>query len=65
MGRALPGVALDVVDGELVADPATVPTFFVRYLGGEAGARRARGAPATASAATTTATCTSRAGSTT
>jgi acetyl-CoA synthetase len=35
MGRALPGVALDVVDGELVADPATVPTFFVRYLGGE------------------------------
>jgi acyl-coenzyme A synthetase/AMP-(fatty) acid ligase len=36
MGRALPGIALDVVDGELVADPATVPTFFVRYLGGEA-----------------------------
>ncbi len=36
MGTALPGVSLDVVDGELVADPATVPTFFVRYLGGEA-----------------------------
>ena len=36
MGVALPGVALDVVDGELVADPATVPTFFVRYLGGDA-----------------------------
>ena len=36
MGRALPGISLDVVDGELVADPATVPTFFVRYLGGEA-----------------------------
>ncbi len=36
MGRALPGVSLDVDDGELVADPATVPTFFVRYLGGEA-----------------------------
>jgi acyl-coenzyme A synthetase/AMP-(fatty) acid ligase len=36
MGRALPGVALDVLDGELVADPATVPTFFVRYLGGRA-----------------------------
>ncbi|MEA2135083.1 MAG: acetyl-CoA synthetase [Solirubrobacteraceae bacterium] len=36
MGRALPGIALDVADGELVADPATVPTFFVRYLGGEA-----------------------------
>jgi acetyl-CoA synthetase len=34
MGRALPGIALDVADGELVADPATVPTFFVRYLGG-------------------------------
>src|SRR4051794_14442673 len=33
MGRALPGIALDVVDGELVADPATVPTFFSRYLG--------------------------------
>jgi acyl-coenzyme A synthetase/AMP-(fatty) acid ligase len=36
MGRALPGISLDVADGELVADPATVPTFFVRYLGGEA-----------------------------
>jgi acetyl-CoA synthetase len=35
MGRALPGVALDVDEGELVVDPATVPTFFVRYLGGE------------------------------
>jgi acetyl-CoA synthetase len=35
MGRALPGVALDVVDGELVADPATVPTFFLGYLGEE------------------------------
>jgi acetyl-CoA synthetase len=33
MGLALPGMRLDVVDGELVADPATVPTFFVRYLG--------------------------------
>ena len=65
MGRALPGVALDVDDGELVADPATVPTFFVRYLGGDAGAggpvadRRPR------RAATTTASSTSRAGSTT
>jgi len=28
-------VALDVVDGELVADPATVPAFFARYLGEE------------------------------
>jgi acyl-coenzyme A synthetase/AMP-(fatty) acid ligase len=35
MGRALPGIALDVVDGELVADPATVPTFFSHYLGEE------------------------------
>jgi acyl-coenzyme A synthetase/AMP-(fatty) acid ligase len=32
MGRALPGVRLDVVDGELVADPASVPTFFLGYL---------------------------------
>jgi len=29
MGRALPGIALGVDDGELVADPATVPTFFL------------------------------------
>jgi acyl-coenzyme A synthetase/AMP-(fatty) acid ligase len=35
MGRPLPGVKLDVVDGELVLDPATDPTFFVRYLGSE------------------------------
>jgi acyl-coenzyme A synthetase/AMP-(fatty) acid ligase len=33
MGLALPGVDLRVVDGELVADAATVPTFFLRYLG--------------------------------
>jgi acetyl-CoA synthetase len=33
MGRALPGVRLRVDDGELVADPASVPTFFLRYLG--------------------------------
>ncbi len=33
MGRALPGIALDVVDGELVLDPRTDPTFFLRYLG--------------------------------
>jgi acyl-coenzyme A synthetase/AMP-(fatty) acid ligase len=37
MGRALPGVGLSIDDGELVADPATVPTFFLRY-GGEAPA---------------------------
>ena len=33
MGRALPGVRLWVRDGELVADPASVPTFFLGYLG--------------------------------
>jgi acyl-coenzyme A synthetase/AMP-(fatty) acid ligase len=34
MGRPLPGVALEVRDGELVlADPATDPTFFLGYLG--------------------------------
>ena len=33
MGRPLPGVRLWIDDGELVADPATVPTFFLRYLG--------------------------------
>ena len=53
MGRALPGVGLSVEDGELTADPATVPTFFLGYLGdgvehGEDGAwsvedRRAAG----------------------
>ncbi len=34
MGRPLPGVRLWIDDGELVADPATVPTFFGGYLGG-------------------------------
>jgi acyl-coenzyme A synthetase/AMP-(fatty) acid ligase len=33
MGRPLPGVELRIEDGELVADPATVPTFFLGYLG--------------------------------
>jgi acetyl-CoA synthetase len=33
MGRALPGVGLRIDDGELVVDPATVPTFFLGYLG--------------------------------
>jgi acyl-coenzyme A synthetase/AMP-(fatty) acid ligase len=34
MGRPLPGVALEVIDGELVLrDPASDPTFFLRYLG--------------------------------
>jgi acyl-coenzyme A synthetase/AMP-(fatty) acid ligase len=35
MGRALPGVRLDVADGELVLDPASDPTFFAGYLGEE------------------------------
>jgi acyl-coenzyme A synthetase/AMP-(fatty) acid ligase len=35
MGRPLPGVALEVLDGELVlTDPTTDPTFFVGYLDG-------------------------------
>jgi acetyl-CoA synthetase len=42
MGRPLPGVKLWVQDGELVADPATVPTFFLGYLGEE---RHDRSAP--------------------
>jgi acetyl-CoA synthetase len=32
MGRALPGVELMVEDGELTANPASVPTFFLGYL---------------------------------
>ncbi len=35
MGRPLPGVGLSVVEGELVLDPATDPTFFLHYLGDE------------------------------
>jgi acyl-coenzyme A synthetase/AMP-(fatty) acid ligase len=33
MGQALPGTRLSVIDGELVADPESVPTFFLGYLG--------------------------------
>jgi acyl-coenzyme A synthetase/AMP-(fatty) acid ligase len=33
MGQALPGTRLSVVDGELVTDPQSVPTFFLGYLG--------------------------------
>lgn len=36
MGRALPGVELDVREGELCADPGTVATFFLGYLGEDA-----------------------------
>lgn len=36
MGRPLPGVRLWLdEDGELLADPATVPTFFLGYLGAD------------------------------
>ncbi|HEX4187952.1 MAG TPA: AMP-binding protein [Solirubrobacteraceae bacterium] len=33
MGRPLPGIELAVEDGELTVSPATVPTFFLGYLG--------------------------------
>ena len=33
MGRPLPGVALSIDDGELIADPRTVGTFCLGYLG--------------------------------
>ena len=35
MGRPLPGMSLSIDGGELVVDPATVPTFFLRYRGEE------------------------------
>jgi len=38
MGRALPGVRLQIQDGELVVNPASVPTFFLGYLGEDAPA---------------------------
>jgi acetyl-CoA synthetase len=49
MGRPLPGVRVGVVDGELTVDPASVPTFFLGYLGehvvrGEHADRGERGA---------------------
>lgn len=33
MGKALPGIGLLVKEGELTANPLTVPTFFLGYLG--------------------------------
>jgi acyl-coenzyme A synthetase/AMP-(fatty) acid ligase len=39
MGRPLPGVRLWIDDGELVADPQSVPTFFAGYLGDAPAAR--------------------------
>ncbi len=41
MGRPLPGIGLTIDGGELVVDPATVPTFFLRYLGADCAAERA------------------------
>ncbi len=35
MGTALPGVGLLIKDGELTANPMTVPTFFLGYMGEE------------------------------
>ena len=67
MGRPLPGVGLEVDDGELVlADPRTDPDL-LRGLPGRRAARPriGRGAPAIASPPTRTATCTSRAAPTT
>ena len=41
MGRPLAGIALDVVDGELVlTDPMSDPTFFVGYLDGSPAPER-------------------------
>jgi acetyl-CoA synthetase len=40
MGRPLPGVSVEIVDGELTVDPATVPTFFLGYDGSPAPAGR-------------------------
>ncbi len=33
MGKALPGMSLTIDAGELVVEPASVPTFFLGYLG--------------------------------
>lgn len=45
MGRPLPGVRLWIEDGELVADPATVPTFFLGYLDADGEVSGADGEP--------------------
>jgi acetyl-CoA synthetase len=36
MGRPLPGVRTEIVDGELCVDPESVPTFFLGYDGARA-----------------------------
>jgi acetyl-CoA synthetase len=43
MGKPLPGIELTVREGELIADPKSVPTFFLGYLG-EQVRRRGDGA---------------------
>jgi acyl-coenzyme A synthetase/AMP-(fatty) acid ligase len=45
MGLPLPGIRVDVVEGELVVDPASDPTFFLRYLSDDGGDRQATGEP--------------------
>lgn len=35
MGLPLPGVRVELRDGELFVDPATAPTFFLHYLGAQ------------------------------
>jgi acyl-coenzyme A synthetase/AMP-(fatty) acid ligase len=35
MGRPLPGVRVELIDGQLFLDPTSSPTFFLRYLGHE------------------------------
>jgi acetyl-CoA synthetase len=39
MGPALPGMRLRVIDGELTAEPRSVPTFFLGYLGEQVSRR--------------------------
>ena len=77
MGPPLPGVEMAIEDGELTVAPASVPTFFLGYLGEQAvrepggtwqvGDRRAGapGTPAIASPATRTDGSTSRVAATT
>jgi acetyl-CoA synthetase len=55
MGRPLPGIRLRIEAGELVADPATIPTFFASYLGYEPAPRDRPWRTGTASSRTTTA----------
>lgn len=45
MGRPLPGVKVWIDDGELVADPSTVPTFFLGYLSEDGSITAADTAP--------------------